>query len=220
MLFALGAQVVLVLVGYGALVLAHQASFMHPQLDRALWIEGAVNIALIPFLLWVVRRVGDEMTNMSIFRAPQWPDIGTGILAAIAMLVVTDGSGTLIARLSNHPDSDQQIAISILEHAHGFVPIALFAVVGIISAPLFEELLFRGLLFNALRQWTMVPAAIVLSGLAFGFMHFKLEMLIPLALGGMVLAYAYWKSQSIWTSITGHMLFNTVAIAATLIGMK
>jgi len=97
------------------------------------------------------------------------------------------------------------------EGFHGPVVLPLAAVVVLVAAPIAEELFFRGFLFSTLRvRWGIFWAALA-SGLLFGAFHFDLGLLIPFTLIGMLLAYAYAFSGSLWTSILGHFAFNTIS---------
>jgi len=86
----------------------------------------------------------------------------------------------------------------------------LVAAVVLVAAPIAEETFFRGFLFPTLRvRWGIFWAALA-SGLLFGAFHFNLGLLIPFTVIGMLLAYAYAFSGSLWTSILGHLAFNTI----------
>jgi membrane protease YdiL (CAAX protease family) len=86
----------------------------------------------------------------------------------------------------------------------------LVAMLLIVAAPIAEETFFRGFLFSTLRaRWGVFWAALA-SGLVFGAIHLNLGLLIPFTLIGMLLAYAYAFSGSLWTSILGHLAFNTI----------
>ncbi|MDE2571192.1 MAG: CPBP family intramembrane metalloprotease, partial [bacterium] len=89
-----------------------------------------------------------------------------------------------------------------------------FVFVAAIAAPFFEEIFFRGFVFSAfaarLRFW---PAAIV-SGVIFAAAHGDLWALLPLWGVGILLAYIYHRSGSLWASIVAHGLFNSVSLVA------
>lgn len=79
--------------------------------------------------------------------------------------------------------------------------------------PFWEEFFFRGFIHNILRNKLGMWAAIIVSSLIFGLFH-----LIPLqVLGaftlGIVIAWAYEKSGSLWVAIYIHALNNLVFTA-------
>ncbi|GMT49831.1 MAG: hypothetical protein IEMM0008_1370 [bacterium] len=92
------------------------------------------------------------------------------------------------------------------------------SVMAIVLAPVFEEILFRGLLFRLLQsKWSTELAALVTS-VIFGVIHFSLYALFPITALGMVLAWSYQKSNSLITPIVAHALWNaTILLSVYLI---
>ena len=89
-------------------------------------------------------------------------------------------------------------------------PILMLAIVCVLG-PLSEELLFRGMIYAKLRRsFTIWPAAIF-SALAFGLFHGNVVQAIYATLFGIVLAYVYEKTQTIWGSCLLHVIFNSFA---------
>jgi len=79
-------------------------------------------------------------------------------------------------------------------------------------APLLEELYFRGILFPALSKRWGAGLGIVLSSLIFALLHMDLARFLPLAVGGMGLAYVYWRTGNLWVAITAHATWNTTSM--------
>lgn len=97
----------------------------------------------------------------------------------------------------------------------------------IVFAPIVEEIIFRGVIFQQLKQWVSVNMAIILSALSFGFLHIFQALLVgewkewiflfPYSLIGIFFAYAYTKTNSIYTSIIMHMITNLIASLLVLL---
>jgi len=97
------------------------------------------------------------------------------------------------------------------------VILPLVAVLVLVAAPIAEEVFFRGFLFSTLRvRWGVFWAALA-SGLLFGAIHGSLGLLIPFTIIGMLLAYVYVFSGSLWTSILGHFAFNAIGFVAGVV---
>jgi membrane protease YdiL (CAAX protease family) len=83
-----------------------------------------------------------------------------------------------------------------------------------VVAPVCEELLFRGFVFTALRNWCgMFPAAVI-TGLAFGAFHAgsaPAADLAPLAALGFGLCLLYHRTGSLYPCIVAHSLNNSLA---------
>ena len=91
--------------------------------------------------------------------------------------------------------------------------LSFFAVV--ILAPLFEEILCRGLILNTLRKTMPKWCAIVLSSAIFGIIHGNPIQFIYATALGIILGWLYTKFDSIWVPILCHLTFN---LASTLLG--
>ena len=78
-----------------------------------------------------------------------------------------------------------------------------------VLAPIHEELLFRGLLQGAVfdNSWL----GLVLTSSLFSFMHgpSNVPSFIFYLLGGLLLGFAYKKSQNLWVSTLVHMFYNS-----------
>jgi hypothetical protein len=90
----------------------------------------------------------------------------------------------------------------------------LFFFIGIIVAPLAEEMFFRGFLFKGFRQKYGWKAALLLSSLIFGLSHLQLAALIPTFLLGCVLAYVYHRTNSIFPGMILHFMINAFGLCA------
>ena len=84
--------------------------------------------------------------------------------------------------------------------------IALFSV--IVVAPLFEELLFRGLVMGKLMKIMRPWAAITFQAIIFGTAHGVLFQSVFACAIGIVLGIVYYRTQSIKTAAVCHSVFN------------
>ena len=109
----------------------------------------------------------------------------------------------------------QQAIVS--DFPHSVLGAGMFVLVAVVMAPLFEEIVFRGFLFRGLaNSWGWAWGALA-SAAIFGAAHLQLDVFLPLAALGFVLAWAYKKTGSLWTCITMHALFNLIAVVAWVI---
>lgn len=82
-----------------------------------------------------------------------------------------------------------------------------------IAAPVVEELCFRGLVFNRLKNGNMpVVLAMILSSLAFGIIHLNLLQGMYAFVLGMAIVIIYNKFKTIWAPILIHMSFNMISV--------
>jgi membrane protease YdiL (CAAX protease family) len=86
----------------------------------------------------------------------------------------------------------------------------------VVLAPIFEELFFRGLFYPALRRRMGPMPAIILNGAIFGILHLQPLFMLSLVLVGVVLAYLYEKTDSLFAPMMAHALYNLVVILVSL----
>jgi len=79
-----------------------------------------------------------------------------------------------------------------------------------VIAPLFEELLFRGVALPLVARRLGVAPAVVLISAFFAIVHFHTASLVPLFLIAVGFSLAYIYSGSLLVPIVMHSLFNTV----------
>lgn len=75
-----------------------------------------------------------------------------------------------------------------------------------------EELLFRGVIYNSFNKKWGVTIAIILSSLIFGIYHMNWIQGIFAFILGLVLAYSYFKTNSLWVPIIIHFINNSFAV--------
>jgi len=89
----------------------------------------------------------------------------------------------------------------------------------VVAAPVFEEIIFRGVLFPWLvRRVGFWPGVAVVS-ILFAAMHVHVPSLLPLFLLSTMFCVAYARTRSLWVPIGMHACFNGVTIVLlTLMG--
>lgn len=85
---------------------------------------------------------------------------------------------------------------------------------GIVIAPLVEEIFFRGFIYTGLREkYGWIAAALISAGL-FALAHIQPLTMPPIFLMGLVFAYLYQRTQSIWPAVIMHLATNTLGLTA------
>lgn len=176
--------------------------------------ESAVYLlsAVPPVLyLWsMARRRGASLAQEIGWRARP---LGTNLLYGVGGFAVASAlmvPAALIGRaLFRHAPDPSNPVIPQLVGASGIGPILLLVVLASVAAPLVEELLFRGVFYQAARLKLGVWPAIVVTGLVFGFVHPVgiVEMLAIGVLGG-VFAWMAETRKSLLPSMAAHCLQN------------
>lgn len=82
----------------------------------------------------------------------------------------------------------------------------------VVVAPVAEELFFRGFVLGGLAAAVGDLRAIVVSSALFAAMHASIGTFIPLFAAGMLLAWLYLRTRSIWPPVAAHSAQNALAM--------
>ncbi|MBV9270288.1 MAG: CPBP family intramembrane metalloprotease [Candidatus Eremiobacteraeota bacterium] len=179
--------------------------------------QGAVEVVAVIVLLLMLPWVSKLPLRDLGFRAISGREVGIALLGAVAMVIFVNGLGTLMqAATKTH---EQQLALKILEQLNTPSGRVLAFLTAAVVAPVFEELSFRVFIFNfVLRRSTFWTAAIV-SAILFGLAHItaalsvgQLTTIIPLMVGGLILARVYYTTRNAYASMLTHAVFNSVSL--------
>lgn len=94
----------------------------------------------------------------------------------------------------------------VLQQLNPLHPLTILAIV--ILVPLAEELMFRAFLIGELKQFLPVNIACLLSAVAFAIAHWNLLQSAYTLVAGLVLAFVYVWTESIYFTIALHACFN------------
>lgn len=188
----------------------------------ALAVQVLVGLLLLVLITtgWLSLRAAAAGTTRGIRRAlgqkrPEPRDLVRGLgygLAAFAIVQLGIGAAitTAIDVLGQEPPVIQEEVQDALQGAGGMPLLVTFAVA--VVAPVAEELLFRGLLYQALAKRLPGWPAIGLSGLAFGLTHlepFVIVLTFPL---GMALAWMFRRYGTLVVPVVAHAVFNLIGV--------
>ena len=175
-------------------------------------------------ILLIVWYLGLRPTRGSVallgLRATTIP-AGRAILWAIVVLVLSFGATFLYSRLMEWigvdwllpPESYAEIVFKGPAVVLTFMALAAWT-------PLTEELFFRGFVFPGLVHRRGVAKALVFSALIFSGFHLLAGpgVLVPVFITGLLLAWLYYRTGSLWPSIAAHAGQNCAALLATIYG--
>jgi membrane protease YdiL (CAAX protease family) len=130
-------------------------------------------LRIVGYIVWVARRrIGAPPPVPSlnaILRALRWlPLTAPGVFVLIA---VVSGAVSYSVRRDAAPPADGWMQIMEGASRGGIIGFIFLALIG---APIAEELSFRGLLYNKLRQEVPGFVAIPLQAAVFGLLHYPL----------------------------------------------
>lgn len=110
----------------------------------------------------------------------------------------------------------QDVAQILLAPAPWLTRTGLFFI-AIIVAPVFEEVVFRGILLPFMVRRTGFWPGVILISAVFGGLHLHLPSFLPLFLLSAVFSLAYARTQSLLVPVGMHVLFNGVTVVLLLL---
>lgn len=108
----------------------------------------------------------------------------------------------------DRPTELQEVLLAPLERGGAVIPIFMAFAVGVV--PLFEEILFRGGLYRALRAEIGPGSAALASSVVFAALHFNETALLPLVVLSLFFVAVYEWTGSLWACVVLHACFNGV----------
>ncbi|MFZ5968286.1 MAG: CPBP family intramembrane glutamic endopeptidase [Bacillota bacterium] len=82
----------------------------------------------------------------------------------------------------------------------------------IVLLPTFEEILFRGLIFNEFRKNTNIKIAVIVQAFIFAVSHGNLLQGIYTFIIGLVICCIYMWTNSLWSAIIVHISYNFLGV--------
>jgi membrane protease YdiL (CAAX protease family) len=219
------AWIVMVSVGAVAIVLAGgalsgdiEAMFASDQLPTA----ALAGLTIVQFGGWLLIAAGlaaaTGRTQRQAF-ALKTPHVGALAAAVLGGLTVGIFPGKLAEALQEAFPQISMGNLGTIQLALAEGPLAprlLMMVAVVIAAPLVEELVFRGFLFDTLGKALPVPVVWVLTSLLFAAYHMDPPHVIAVILIGLFLGWLRVVSGSIVPSMIAHAVNNGLATGMAL----
>ena len=175
----------------------------------ALSLQGAA-LALIPHFLKEQQMSWQEAFGL---RNNPRQAIMIGTILACLFLPLGMGLQWLSAQVMVHLPHFQlkpqeQEAVQTLQMAVTWFNRLVLGAVTIVLAPAAEEMLFRGILYPAIKRAGFPRLALWGTVLIFAAIHLNLVTFVPLAVLALALTWVYERTDNLWAPMTAHALFN------------
>ena len=89
------------------------------------------------------------------------------------------------------------------------------AFVVVLWGPLAEEVFFRGFVFAGLMGRLGYVRALIITSLLFSLFHVEPKLIVPIFVTGMLLAWVYHRTGSLWSPFLVHALQNALAFSVS-----
>jgi membrane protease YdiL (CAAX protease family) len=172
------------------------------------------DLAFLAVVLLYARRGAQRVTGatLGLRRTRFWPAVGWAVAAYLTML----GIGVLWTLLVGTGE-DPAVGSPLLTETTASVALVFLAIA--VTAPIVEEIVFRGYLFAALTRWRGPWPAAAITGVLFGAAHLAVhppEALLPIAVLGFALCLVYWFTGSLLPCIGIHAANNAMVVGLEL----
>ncbi|MAS96431.1 MAG: hypothetical protein CMO55_24850 [Verrucomicrobiales bacterium] len=178
---------------------------------------GFIGVLTFGILAWVR---GRSLVRIFGLKRRSLPMIViTSILAGIVSILVCAlliGNASQLFLESLFGELDLQEAVQSMKNTESPIHLVAAIVMACVAAPLVEELLFRGYMYESIKAATSPIFAAVIVGALFAVVHCNLPALLPLWSFSILLTVLYELSGCLWVSIGTHAFFNAVNIVLML----
>jgi membrane protease YdiL (CAAX protease family) len=178
---------------------------------------GLYGIVLIVLASWERKRGARDF-----FRFPAWAEVKkharTGLSAYfvfVPILIVLLFASILGCQILGIEAQPHEL-VDILRREPSLGKLAYLGLLTMLIGPIMEEILFRGVVYSALRQRMGVATAAMGSALIFSIAHTNAAQTLPIFGMGMLLALLYEHTGGLLSSIVFHCLNNTFAFILTM----
>ncbi|MEB3201103.1 MAG: CPBP family intramembrane glutamic endopeptidase [Synechococcaceae cyanobacterium] len=138
---------------------------------------------------------------------PPLPVLLQALRMVLTVLPLVALCGWLVDWLWSDPGGSNPLLELVLTSGDGLA-LLCFGLTAMGLAPLFEEMLFRGVLLPVVATRAGGPVAVVISAAVFALAHLSLSELTPLFVLGLGLGWLRWRSGRLAATVLMHALWN------------
>jgi membrane protease YdiL (CAAX protease family) len=179
----------------------------------------SAGISVTSFALFALHRSGVPRVLRAVGLVPareaqqsRWRQLGLGLGAGLAAGAVALAYGLALHRVSWLRDWAESESTVLPDFDSGSVP-GWFVALGVFAAPLFEEFIFRGILYRGLRRSLDARRAVLASALVFALVH-PVVAAAPVFVMALLAAAAYERTGWLATPIVAHMSYNALVLGS------
>lgn len=163
-----------------------------------------VPLSFVTGILYVMIVFSFMREKLDLTKNVSWKGLGEAFLTAIILFFVINfvvsPALSFVFPASAH-NYDSSVADMMATPVITFFQVAFVA-------PLFEELIFRGLILKrALCRWT-ISFSVLMTAALFGILHMSIVQGLSAAAAGILLCLFYVRRRSVGLSILAHSVYN------------
>ncbi|MDD5429040.1 MAG: type II CAAX endopeptidase family protein [Candidatus Omnitrophica bacterium] len=167
-------------------------------------------LTIIFIIYFTVQQYGQKLSAVGINFKNFAANVFYGIVGYIAILpslflilVLT----TIVTNLMKYTPKEQ-IVVELFMRQDNPAFLVLTSIFAAIAGPIVEELFFRGFLYGAVKKYTGIFWATMITAALFAALHAHAVGFLPIMALGILLAYLYEKTGTLVSSMTVHVMHN------------
>ncbi len=180
------------------------------------YVLAAAAMAQVAFLmsvwLFAVSKYQIRWRSLGFSRRPGRKEVLFAIAAFIGAMAVQ----VIYFSILDAVGVDTESAIDSIFDEESMAVLVMLSILALVVAPVAEEVFYRGFVFGGLTRRFGFRWGVVGSGALFSLSHVEPITLFPLLVLGILLAWVYYRTESLWTPVMVHFFNNSVAVAVQL----
>ena len=175
------------------------------------WIAATLQGVLTLLVVWrfVVRKYGLSWTALGL-RRPSGRHVNLLALAALlGSLGFTALYGAVVSALGLDFLLPEPVPEELADRRFFVVTVIVIGV----WVPFAEEVFFRGFILGGLTARYGILAAGAISAVVFSVAHLSLGSLVPVFVTGLLFAWLYYRTKSVWAPFSAHAGQNLIALS-------
>lgn len=185
---------------------------IEPAIQDTIIINYQVIIFILALVISVLLLRKESPFSSDEDKASGWMTLGWSILGVFMAMIGQVFASNIQATLFGIEEQSQN-TVELMEISRIFpIFIILIAIVG----PIFEEIIFRRIIFGEIYKRTNFIIAGTISGIIFAVIHMDFTHLLVYFVMSFVFAFIYVRSKRLIVPILAHVLMNTFVVVVQL----
>lgn len=173
-------------------------------------------VILVPSLIFL-KLTGHKLKSALRLKAVPVKILAMSLLITLISLPIAYTLNMLMTFVLSKFDA---LTMNNIEMGSGSLNYLIFIFLMSVTPGICEEVFFRGMILSGYEKIFSPKKTIIFTGLLFGLFHFELQNFMLPAFLGMVFAWLVINTDSIYTSILGHAVFNAIGVTLNFFSPK
>jgi len=182
-------------------------------------VAAELSCVVLPTVLWIrLRRVPPTALGAGLARPSLGAAVGGLVAGAAAFYLVAVAEHVWLDRVWPTPPELREAMQRLVIPAEGARPLAVDLLALALVPAVAEELLFRGVVYGAVRPRLGTVGAVVATAILFGVYHGSIYRFAPALLGGLCLGVVRAASGALLPAVAFHFANNAGVVVALHLG--